>query len=259
MNKQYYPLHYDFNHPLEFYHNPFGARRPIPHEHDKNDKVRIDCYDCSAGYLQDKISACNGIAIVRELDENCNSRLILSSTINEFGMYSAGEGIDKNLLEYSSTISVSGFDNYYTKEEVSSNYATKLTVQRTNYDLSLLYNSADKYFYPTYDIVHDKSAYWDGLNDVPELIEDISADVNYLGNMSGRWENTYGFVYQNSGEIMSATKDYVSRAYFFQEFIPSYNEFVRNHNKQIDMLQHELQQAYKLIYDLSGKLENNGD
>lgn len=255
MNKQYYPLHYDFNHPLEFYHNPFGARRPIPHEHDKNDKVRIDCYDCSAGYLQDKISACNGIAIVRELDENCNSRLILSSTINEFGMYSAGEGIDKNLLEYSSTISVSGFDNYFTKEEISSYYTPKKFFDKVDFDLSLLYNSAKTYYDDVYNVVKSNSGEWNNEYQPGESIKQhldyVESNVNAIANNSSYWNDASNVVSIYSGDWNAMTSgNYVDK---------------RDYQMLVDMFQHGLQQlnnkldtAYKLIEELSGKINNDG-
>lgn len=254
MNKQYYPLHYDFNHPLEFYHNPFGARRPIPHEHDKNDKVRIDCYDCSAGYLQDKISACNGIAIVRELDENYNSRLILSSTRGEDSSYNAGFGIDSDDL-INGYISVSGFVNYYTKEEISSYYTPKKFFDKVDFDLSLLYNSAKTYYDDVYNVVKSNSGEWNNEyqpgESIKEHLDYVESNVNAIANNSSYWNNASNVVSIYSGDWNAMTSgNYVDK---------------RDYQMLVDMFQHGLQQlnnkldtAYKLIEELSGKINNDG-
>lgn len=240
MNKEYYPLNHDY------YHNPHGARRPIPHEHDMNDKVRVDCFDRLPGFLENKISACNGVAIVKEIDEYFNARLILSSTRGEEPGYEAGNGIDsdkfKNLI-----IEVSGFENYYTKDEVSSNFASHNSYDKIDYDLSLLYHSAKNYYDTSYNIIKSHSANWDKVAEevyVPgqSLKEAISANGLRIGALESQSATLYDGYYtlnNNSGK--------------WNEF----DTFTKDYYKAMDSITHQLQQFYKLLNEISGKLPKN--
>lgn len=157
-------------HQEDFYNNPGGARRPIPHEKSYcNDDymylVKVDKDDPTPNYLGYKISGTDGIVVEQLVDNHDGTKtLLIKNKGGENGNYSAGEFI--TIDNENRIIGVSGLEDVYlTQESASNTFIEKKEldgyISILNAERELLIDSALNYWNPTYELVSSHSSYWE--------------------------------------------------------------------------------------------------